>query len=47
MAATSRFPVEDFAEELGRAPTNYQICTRLILEIDRVRVWELLLGPGD
>jgi len=47
MAATSTFPVEDRAEELERAPTNDQICTRLILENDRVRIWETLLEPGD
>ena len=36
MAATSTFRVEDFAEELERAPTNDQICTRLLFENERI-----------
>ncbi len=47
MAATSTFRVEDFAEELERAPTNDQICTRLLFENERIRVWEMLLEPGE
>jgi predicted metal-dependent enzyme (double-stranded beta helix superfamily) len=35
------------AEELEAAPTNYTVGTTLLLENERVRVWDLTLGPGE
>jgi hypothetical protein len=42
-----RFAVEDYEDELRLAPTNYEIATNLLFENERVRVWEMLLEPGQ
>jgi predicted metal-dependent enzyme (double-stranded beta helix superfamily) len=42
----ARFPDVDPAE-LERAATNTDVGTALLLENDRVRVWEITLGPGE
>jgi hypothetical protein len=47
MATTSTFRVDDYEAEIAAAPTNYEICTRLMFENERVRVWEMLLEPGE
>ena len=47
MAATAQFAVEDFQDEIERAPENYEVGTRLLFENDDIRVWELQLSPGD
>jgi beta-alanine degradation protein BauB len=41
------FDPADFADELAAAPTNRQIGTSLWFENDHVRVFEILLGPGE
>jgi hypothetical protein len=45
--ALATFRVEDFAAELEAAPTNYEIATTLLFENERIRVWEMLLEPGE
>jgi hypothetical protein len=35
------------AAELEAAPTNYAVGTSLLLENDRVRVWDITLVPGE
>ena len=42
-----RFDTDTFAEELEAAPENRQVGTRVLFENDRIRVWELLLRPGE
>lgn len=44
---TARFDVEDYREDLERAPTNFQVGTKLLFENEAIRVWELRLGPGE
>ena len=41
------FDPADFAEELEVAPGNKQLGTTLWFENDRIRVWEVLLAPGE
>jgi hypothetical protein len=41
-----RFDLDPFAAELAAAPANLDVGTTLLFENDRVRVWELRLGPG-
>ncbi len=38
---------DEFAAELRAAPENRQVATTLLLENDRVRIWELALEPGE
>ncbi len=40
------FDVEQYAGELGGEP-NTAVGTRLLLENDRVRIWEISLGPDE
>jgi beta-alanine degradation protein BauB len=42
-----KFDVADFAGELARAPGNHAVGTALRFENDHVRVWEIVLGPGE
>lgn len=39
--------LEDAADELGRAPGNFEVGSRLLFENERVRVWDITLAPGD
>ena len=41
------FPVEEFSEELERAPENLDVGTSLLFANDRVKVWEVRLDPGQ
>jgi len=41
------FDLDTFAEELAAAPSNKQLGTSVWFENDRVRVWEVRLGPGE
>lgn len=41
------FDVDDFSQELDAAPTNYDVGTEVWFENDRIRVWEILLQPGE
>jgi len=41
------FDVADYAGELEAGPSNREVGTKLLFENDRVRVWDLDLGPGD
>ena len=41
------FDVADFAAELDSAGSNLEIGTTLWFEDDRIRVWEVLLLPGE
>lgn len=44
---TGTYDVADFEEELAAAPENLDVGTTVWFENDRVRVWEILLNPGD
>jgi hypothetical protein len=46
VSATGIFP-DVSAEELEAAPANYVVGTELLLENDRVRVWDITLAPGE
>ena len=37
----------DFAEELSAAPENFDVGTSVWFENERIRVWEILLRPGE
>jgi hypothetical protein len=37
----------DYVEELSAAPDNHELGTTLWFENDRIRVWEVLLQPGE
>jgi hypothetical protein len=37
----------DFADELSAAPSNFEVGTTLWFENARIRVWEILLRPGE
>jgi mannose-6-phosphate isomerase-like protein (cupin superfamily) len=41
------FDPADFSEELEAAPTHKQLGTSVWFENDRIRVWEVLLEPGE
>jgi len=41
------FDRADYAGELDAAPGNLDVGTRLWFENDRIRVWEVRLGPGE
>ena len=51
MAATilneDTFDRSEYAAELDAAPGNLDVGTRLWLENDRIRVWEVRLQPGE
>ena len=42
-----RFDVGDYESELSAAPGNFDVGTTLWFENDRIRVWEILLEPGE
>jgi hypothetical protein len=46
-AERSSFDPAEFAEELAAAHENFAVGTRLLLENERVRVWDLTLAPGE
>jgi hypothetical protein len=37
----------EYADELTAAPSNREVGTKMLLENDRVRIWDLDLRPGD
>lgn len=41
------FDRSDYGEELEAAPVNKQLGTTVWFENDRIRVWEVLLEPGE
>ena len=41
------FDRDQFADELTAAPGNYDLGTTMWFENDRIRVWEVLLQPGE
>ncbi|MGH8948533.1 MAG: cupin domain-containing protein [Acidimicrobiia bacterium] len=41
------FDTADFADELDAAPANLEVGTTIWFENDRIRVWEILLQPGE
>ncbi len=47
MSSATQFALEEFADELAAAPTNFEIATKLVFENERVRVWEMHLEPGE
>jgi hypothetical protein len=47
MAAETTFRVEEYADELAEAPTNYEVATKLVFENELIRVWEMRLEPGE
>ena len=47
MVTETTFRVEDFAQELAAAPTNFDVATTLVFENDLIRVWEMHLEPGE
>ena len=42
-----RFDTEAYRGELVAAPSNLDLGTRLWFENERIRVWEVRLGPGE
>lgn len=44
---TTTFDLTSFADELRAAPGNLDVGTRLWLENDAIRVWEVRLKPGE
>ena len=44
---TTTFDVTSFADELRAAPGNLDVGTRLWLENNAIRVWEVRLEPGE
>ena len=43
----STFDTNEYADELRDGPSNHEVGTKLLLENDRVRIWDLDLQPGD
>ena len=43
----TRFPLEDYADELRAAPENTKVGHQVFFENDRVRVWGIDLAPGE
>lgn len=41
------FDPGDFSDELAAAPTNLEVGTTVWFENERIRVWEILLRPGE
>ena len=41
------FDPAEYAEELAAAPTNHDVGTTVWFENQRIRVWEILLKPGE
>lgn len=41
------FDPDEYADELDAAPGNLEVGTTMWFENDRVRVWEILLQPGE
>ena len=41
------FDIAEYAEELESAPGNFEVGTTVWFENDRIRVWEILLQPGE
>ena len=46
MEATT-FDLAEFSAELERAADNHEVGTRVLLENERVRIWDLDLAPGE
>jgi beta-alanine degradation protein BauB len=44
---TGTFDPAEYAEELAAAPRNHEVGTTVWFENDRIRVWEILLQPGE
>jgi len=42
-----RYDPAEYAEELAAAPTNFDVGTTIWFENDRIRIWEILLQPGE
>lgn len=42
-----RFDPDEYQDELRAAPVNLDVGTRVWFENDRIRVWEILLPPGE
>jgi mannose-6-phosphate isomerase-like protein (cupin superfamily) len=42
-----KYDVAEFADELARAPQNREVGTAVRFENDHVRVWEIVLEPGQ
>ena len=47
MEEHGKYDVSEFAGELARAPQNRQVGTAVRFENDHVRVWEIVLAPGE
>ncbi|HJQ91780.1 MAG TPA: hypothetical protein VJ950_08735 [Acidimicrobiia bacterium] len=41
------FDPNEYADELESAPGNFEVGTTMWFENDRIRVWEILLQPGE
>ncbi len=41
------YDISEFADELAAAPGNHEIASAVQFENDRVRVWDLVLEPGE
>ena len=47
MEEEGKYDVFEFADELARAPQNREVGTAVRFENDHVRVWEIVLEPGE
>jgi hypothetical protein len=47
IVAQGAFDPADFGEELSEASSNKQLGTSMWFENERIRVWEVLLEPGE
>jgi mannose-6-phosphate isomerase-like protein (cupin superfamily) len=47
LVAQGTFDPESFADELEAAPDNLDVGTTVWFENDKIRVWEILLKPGE
>jgi beta-alanine degradation protein BauB len=41
------FNPAEFEDELAAASSNFDVGTRLLLENERIKVWEIRLAPGE
>lgn len=44
---TARYDTAPYADELGAAAANFRVGSKLLLENDSVRIWDITLAPGE
>jgi hypothetical protein len=43
----ARYDTARYADELAAATTNFRVGSKLLLENDSVRIWDITLAPGE